>query len=159
MRSLPGSLMEPQGLKATQSLPVSLAWAGLASLTVALLLGCGEQKVSEVSYSTIRAAIDRDEAAFDQAFATVKGQLVRWKGRVTEAQRQRGDDYVEEAYLFVDFDPPGFGSGETDATFKIPISKVGTFAAGQEVTVLGVIREHERGPAGPVLKIELREVR
>jgi hypothetical protein len=136
-----------------------VAWAGLAALVFASLSGCGEQKVADLSYSTLRTAISQGDAAFEQAFASVKGQTIQWKGRVTEVLRQRGDDYVEEAYMFVDFDPPGTGAGEADATFKIPVSKVGAFAAGQEVTVLGVIREHEKGPAGPVLKIELREVK
>lgn len=140
------------------SLRFPVASTGLVLLIVAMLSGCGEQKVSEVSYSTIRAAIEQGEAGFEQAFANVKGQLVQWKGRVTEVLRQRGDDYVEEAYMFVDFDPPGAGSGEADATFKIPVSKVDTFSVGQEVTVLGVIREYEKSSAGPVLKIELREV-
>ncbi len=149
------------GLKRLNAAPLSrfaVAWTGLALFVGAMLFGCGEQKVSELSYSTLRAAIDQGEAGFEQAFAQAKGQLVQWKGRVTEVLRQRGDDYVEEAYMFVDFDPPGAGSGAADATFKIPVSKVGAFAVGQEVTVLGVIREHEKGPAGPVLKIELREV-
>jgi hypothetical protein len=159
MSSLPGSPVRLQGLKAAPSFQCPVAWAGLAALVLTSLAGCGEPKVADLSYATLRAAINQGEPAFEQAFASVKGQIVRWKGRVTEVLRQRGDDYVEEAYMSVDFDPPGTGSEEADATFKIPVSKVSAFVAGQEVTVLGVIREHEKGPAGPVLKIELREVK
>lgn len=159
MASLFGSLSGLQRANAAQPSRLPVVWVGSATLVAALFSGCGDQKVSDVSYSTIRAAITQGETAFEQAFAQAKGQLVQWKGRVTEVLRQRGDDYVEEAYMFVDFDSPGAGSGEADATFKIPVSKVGSFAVGQDVTVLGVIREHEKGPAGPVLKIELREVR
>ena len=158
MASLLDSLGWLERLNAVPPLRFPVAWLGLALLVGAMLSGCGERKVSDISYSTIRAAIDQGEAGFEQTFAKAKGQLVQWKGRVTEVLRQRGDDYVEEAYMFVDFDSPGAGSGEADATFKIPVSKAGSFAVGQDVTVLGVIREHEKGPAGPVLKIELLEV-
>jgi hypothetical protein len=102
--------------------------------------------------------MNHDAAAFATYFDTVKGKAVRWTGRITEVSRQRGDDYIEEAYLFVDMDPPGQGSAAADVTFQMPVSAAATSKPGQPVTFLAVIREFERGAEGVLLKMELKEL-
>lgn len=118
----------------------------------------GGEKKADLPFAPVREAMDKDAQAFAAYFQTVKGQTVNWTGRVTEVLRQRGDDYVEEAYLFVDMDAPGQGREAADVTFQIPVSAADKLQAGQPVNYVAVIREYERTDNAVVLKLELKQL-
>ena len=118
----------------------------------------GGDKKADLPFAPVREAMDKDAQAFAAYFQTVKGQPVNWTGRVTEVLRQRGDDYVEEAHLFVDMDPPGQGKEAADVTFQIPVSAVQKLQVGQPVNYVAVIREFERTDNAVVLKLELKKL-
>jgi hypothetical protein len=135
-------------------------WMTMALATGVWLAACdGGGKTADIPFPQVREAMNKDAQAFAAYFDTIKGKTVRWTGRITEVSRQRGDDYVEEAYLFVDMDQAGQGSQAADVTFQIPVSAVETSKAGQPVTFLAVVREFERNADGVLLKMELRELR
>ena len=118
----------------------------------------GGEKKADLPFAPVREAMDKDAQAFTAYFQTIKGQTVTWTGRVTEVSRQRGDDYVEEAHLFVDMDAPGQGKEAADVTFQIPVSAVEKLQVGQPVNYVGVIREFERSDNAVVLKLELKQL-
>jgi hypothetical protein len=134
-------------------------FAYIALATVPCLIGCDNSgKVTDIPFANVRAAMDQDTQAFKGYFQSIKGQTVRWTGRITEVRRQRGDDFVEEAHMFVDMDEAGRGSPAADVTFQIPISALETRAAGQPVTYVAVLREFERTSDGTLLKMELKSL-
>lgn len=118
----------------------------------------GGDKKADLPFAPVREAMDKDAQAFAAYFQTIKGQTVNWTGRVTEVSRQRGDDYVEEAHLFVDMDPPGQGKDAADVTFQIPVSAVDKLQVGQPVNYVAVIREFQRDDKAVVLKLELKQL-
>lgn len=123
------------------------------------LMACdGGEKKADLPFAPVREAMDKDAQAFAAYFQTIKGQTINWTGRVTEVSRQRGDDYIEEAYLFVDMDQPGQGQEAADVTFQIPVSAVDKLQAGQPVNYVAVIREFERNDNAVVLKLELKKL-
>lgn len=113
---------------------------------------------AELAFAPVREAMDKDAQAFAAYFPAIKGKAVSWTGRVTEVSRQRGDDYIEEAHLFVDMDPPGPGKGAADVTFQIPLSTAAKLQVGQPVSYVGVIREFDRSDDGVILKLELKQL-
>ncbi len=118
----------------------------------------GDQPVSELQVVDVRNAMNGDPAAFETYFADIKGQRVKWSGRVVESIRQFGDDYIEEGILVVDLDAEGQGSKAADARLPIKPSQIDSFQPDQPVTFVAIIREYEKGPEGPVLKLELKEI-
>lgn len=118
----------------------------------------GGEKKADLPFAPVREAMDKDAQAFAAYFQTIKGQTINWTGRVTEVSRQRGDDYVEEAHLFVDMDPPGQGKDAADVTFQIPVSAVDKLQVGQPVNYVAVIREFQRDDKAVVLKLELKQL-
>jgi hypothetical protein len=119
----------------------------------------GGGKTADIPFGQVREAMNKDAAAFQTYFPSIKGQTVQWSGRVTEVSRQRGDDYVEEIHLFVDMDQAGHGSDAADVTFQIPVSAAETVKAGQPVSYVAVVREFERNADGVLLKLELKELK
>lgn len=124
------------------------------------LVACddGNETVSDLQVVEVRDAMNGDPAAFETYFQGIKGQKVKWSGRVVESIRQFGDDYIEEGLLLVDLDADGQGTKAADAKFQIKPSQIDSFKPDQPVTFVGVIREFEKGPDGPVLKIELKDI-
>jgi hypothetical protein len=118
----------------------------------------GNETVSELAVVEVRQAMNGDPAAFETYFASIKGQKVKWSGRVVESVRQFGDDYIEEGVLLVDLDPEGQSTEATDARFEISPSQIDSFKPDQPVTFIAVIREFEPSPDGPILKLELKEI-
>lgn len=116
----------------------------LAALAL-LVAGCGEEEGSAIPFTDVRAAIAGKDETATAAYLVeaLKGKTVRWPGTVTEALLQRGDDYVEEAYLYVDFDADG-AHPAADAVLKIGPSDVAKYGKGQPVTVVGIVRELAR---------------
>ncbi len=118
----------------------------------------GNETVSDLQVVEVRDAMNGDPAAFETYFEGIKGQKVKWSGRVVESIRQFGDDYIEEGVLVVDLDADGQGTKAADAKFPIKPSQIDSFKPDQPVTFVGIIREYEKSPDGPVLKFELKEV-
>jgi hypothetical protein len=126
-------------------------------VAVPWLTACdGGEKKADLPFAPVREAMDKDAQAFAAYFQTIKGQPVTWTGRVTEVLRQRGDDYVEEAYVFVDMDASGREAA--DVTFQIPVSAVDKLQVGQPINYVAVIREFERNDNAVVLKLELKQL-
>lgn len=119
----------------------------------------GSDTVSDLQVSEVRDAMNGDPAAFETYFASIKGQKVKWSGRVVESIRQFGDDYIEEGSLLVDLDPEGQGTKSADAKFPIKPSQIDSFDPDQPVTFVAIIREFEKGPDGPILKLDVKEVK
>lgn len=122
-----------------------------------LVLGaCGEDadEVSAVTFPEVRAAVDQGPSGLDP----IKGETVRWSGRVVEALSQRGDDYVEEGVVLVDMDSEG-QRPEPDVIFNVAPSKLESLESGKPVAFVAVIREMTRGTAGePLLRVELKKL-
>ncbi len=130
----------------------------IAVLAFLGLAGCGEEPISEVNIdSLLQKAATNDPAAFEAAFAEVKGKKVAWNGAVVESQRVFGDDYVEEGILIVDVDPAG-APPVAEASFNIPPSRIDDFKPGQAVKITGIIREFELKNGVPLLVLEMKEL-
>lgn len=137
----------------------SASWLVLAALALAAA-ACGEEEVSDIPFAEVRAAIAGKDQDATAAYIreTLKGKTVRWPGTVTEVALQRGDDYVEEAYLYVDFDAAG-AHPAADGVLQIGPSDVKKFAEGQAVTVVAKVRELARESATPqMLRMSLTRI-
>ncbi|MGF1640172.1 MAG: hypothetical protein ACFCUO_04415 [Rhodospirillales bacterium] len=136
-------------------------WLVTGVVVSMLVSACGEEDkkaAAEIPFADVRTAMDGGEDAFRSFVETTRGTQVRWSGIVTETVRARGDDYIELAFLLVDFDAPGQGSPDADVIFEIKPSSLDAFQAGDSVTVAGIIRELERHDRDLLLKLELKEV-
>lgn len=118
----------------------------------------GNETVSELQVAEVREAMSGDPAAFETYFANIRGQKIKWSGRVVESAKRYGDDYIEEGHLYVDLDAEGQGTKAPDAQFMIKPSQVESFKPDQPVTFVAIIREFEKSPDGPMLKLELKEI-
>lgn len=136
---------------------IGLVTSIIAGLGLAACDG-GNETVSELQVVEVRDAMNGEPAAFETYFAGIKGQKVKWSGRVVESIRQFGDDYIEEGILVVDLDAEGQGTKAADAKFTIKPSQIDSFKPDQPVTFVAVIREFEQSPDGPVLKLEMKEI-
>lgn len=135
----------------------AIAIGVMAGLGLAACDG-GNEPVSALQVVEVRDAMNGEPAAFETYFEGIKGQTVKWSGRVVESVRQFGDDYIEEGLLLVDLDADGQVTKAADAVFMIKPSQIDSFKPDQPVTFVAVIREFEKGQDGPVLKLELKEI-
>ena len=135
------------------------AWIVTGVLLSTVLSACGEgEQVSDLKFAEVRKAKDGGQDALRSYVEEVRGKKVRWSGTVTEALRERGDDYIEIAFLLVDVDAKGEGSPDADVIFEIKPSQVDELPSGQNVTFVGAIREVDRRGDGSLLMIEVDEV-
>ena len=135
------------------------AWIVTGVLLSTVLSACGEgEPVSDLMFADVRKAKDGGPDAFRSYVEEIRGKKVRWSGTVTEALRERGDDYTEVAFLLVDVDATGEGSPDADVIFEIKPSQIDELPSGQNVTFVGAIRELDRRGDGSLLMIEVDEV-
>lgn len=134
-----------------------IAMGVMAGLGLAACDG-GNETVSDLQVLEVREAMNGDPAAFETYFSSIKGQKIKWSGQVVESAKRYGDDYIEEGHLYVDLDAEGQGTKAADAHLMIKPSKVDSFKPDQPVTFVAIIREFEKSPDGPVLKLELKEI-
>lgn len=134
-----------------------IAMGVIAGLGLAACDG-GNETVSDLQVAEVREAMNGDPAAFETYFANIKGQKIKWSGQVVESSKRFGDDYIEEGHLYVDLDAEGQGTKAADAHLMIKPSQVDSFKPEQPVTFVAIIREFEKSPDGPVLKLELKEI-
>lgn len=136
----------------TRWLPAILLSAPLA------LAACGEpESVPELTYDEVKVARDGGADTYASYVRTISGRKVVWQGRVVEAVRTYGDDYVELGFLYVDMDPPG-DAPEADLLFEISPSQIETFTPDQPVTFEGVVRELQRDQGRVLLFLQAKEV-
>jgi hypothetical protein len=135
------------------------AWIVTGVLLSALLSACGDgEPVSDLKFTEVRKAKDGGPDALRSYVEEVRGKKVRWSGTVTESLRERGDDYMEVAFLLVDVDAKGEGSPDADVIFEIKPSQIDELPAGQNVTFVGAIRELARRGDGTMLMLEVDDV-
>jgi len=134
-------------------------WLAMGLLLSPLLSACGEgEPVSDLKFADVRKAKDGGPDALRSYVQEIRGKKVRWSGTVTEVLRERGDDYMEIVFMLVDLDSPGEGSPDADAIFEIKPSQAEELPSGQNVTLVGAIREVDRRGDGSLLMIEVDEV-
>lgn len=139
----------------------------MACVLVALVAqGCGdngtkadtEADAPTISFSSIRDAMGQGSEAFQSHFQAIRGQKVRWSGRVVETTREFGDDYAEFGWMHVDMDEDGQGQPGKDVMFIIKPSQIKSFTPGQTVTFAGAIDEYTSEGDSIVLKLEVNKV-
>lgn len=134
-------------------------WIVTGVLLSTLLSACGEDEpISDLTFADVRKAKDGGPDALRSYVGEIRGKKVRWSGTVTKALRERGDDYIEIAFLLVDVDAQGEGSPDADVIFEVKPSQIDDLPAGQNVTFVGAIRELDRRGDGSLLMIEVDEV-
>jgi len=136
------------------------AWIVTGVLLSTLLSACGDDKpaVSEVPFADVRKAMDAGEESFRSYSKDISGKTVVWSGVVTETVREHGDDYIEIGFMLVDFDAAGAGSPAADVIFEIKPSQIDEFQPGDNVTVVGVVRELEKRGNATLLKLEMKDL-
>ncbi|MBI1207800.1 MAG: hypothetical protein GC191_10985 [Azospirillum sp.] len=113
-----------------------------AAAIAAGISGCGEDKISNLTFSDIAAkAKSGDESAFVSYFKTISGQKVKWQGTVVEVAKEFEDDYVEVNYLLIDLDGDTSGQYPAEVKFRIAKSKSSGFKPDQKVSFVAALRE------------------
>ncbi len=125
------------------------------ALFAATLAACEEQEVSDLGHEATKEAVQSGDR---NAFEPYKGTKVRWSGTITEAVVRRGDDYVEEAHLYVDLDGASGGDADPDITLGISPDQARELNAGTPITFVAVLREIALGEASPMIRAELVEI-
>jgi hypothetical protein len=139
---------------------MNLRHLGAIGLALSLLAACGEPKVSNLTYASVRAAAEgKDEAAFRNYFKDIKGQRVAWSGRVVEVKTEHGDEFVEITLLEVDVDGLAGGTTDADVLFPVSASFAEGMVAGSEVAFTGSIEDFEWVNRRPRLRLDVKQVR
>jgi hypothetical protein len=139
---------------------MNLRHLGAIGLALSLVAGCGEPKVSNLSYASVRAAAEgKDETAFRSYFKDIKGQRVAWSGRVVEVKTEHGDEFVEVTLLEVDVDGLDGGTTDPDVVFPVSASFAEGMVAGSEVAFTGSIEDFEWVNRRPLLRLDVKQVR
>ena len=125
-----------------------------AAVALAALTACDDGAVSDVRFDDVKGALAGDMDAFDAA----KGKRVVWQGRVVEARKVAGDDYVMTGLLLVDLDEPDTAQPTADLSTDISVDDVAKFTAGQAVTLTGKIREIEVDGSARRIRLESESV-
>ncbi len=125
----------------------------------AVLAGCGDDaQVVDLPYEAAKAAKAAGDAALSSWLADARGKTVRWSGHVVEAQRVRGDDFIEEALVLIDMDEGAAGAEAPDVIMQIPVSQVDALGPGQAVTYVATVRDIERSWGTELIRLELKEI-
>ena len=120
-----------------------------AILCAVLLIGlaaCDEKPPSDIKAQAVIEAIANND---DKAWDAVRGQKIRWQGKVVQTLMIHGDDFIEEHYLRFD---PGFGPGALGQV-KIDASQAKLLKPGQPVTVTALILSYEKENQLTVVKL------
>ena len=126
---------------------------------VAVVAGCGDDaQVVDLPYESANTAKSAGSEALNAWLAEARGKTVRWSGRVVEAQRVRGDDFVEEALVLIDMDNGAAGAEAPDVIMQIPVSQVDVLSPGQTVTYVATVRDIERSWDTELIRLELKEI-
>ena len=112
----------------------------------------------DLPYESANTAKAAGSEAFNAWLTEARGKTVRWSGRVVEAQRVRGDDFVEEALVLIDMDNGAAGAEAADVIMQIPVSKVDALSPGQAVTYVATVRDIERSWNTELIRLELKEI-
>ena len=112
----------------------------------------------DLPYESANTAKAAGSEAFNAWLTEARGKTVRWSGRVVEAQRVRGDDFVEEALVLIDMDNGAAGAEAADVIIQIPVSKVDALSPGQAVTYVATIRDIKRSWNTELIRLELKEI-